>query len=205
MKKRYIFIVIIIALIISIIIIKYDNKINILNIEDEYSVETNSVIENDTTNLVKNNVNFERITSYINRLDFKIKVLSVLNDEEYATYNKELLTLEEEVNKNLNLIKKDENLFNNTISSFESLDNKINKCFEEIGISTKNNELQSINAEIIDIDDENYFVKSAEKEYKVSKEIYSEKELKIGDEITIYYNNIYYYTDENIIAGFYIK
>ena len=205
MKKRYIFIVIIIVLVISIIIIKYDNKINILNVEDEYSVETNSVIENDTTNLVKNNVNFERITSYIDRLDFKIKVLSVLNDEEYVTYNKELLTLEEEVNKNLNLIKKDENLFNNTISSFESLDNKINKCFEEIGISTKNNELQSINVEIIDIDDENYFVKSAEKEYKVSKEIYSEKELKIGDEVTIYYNNIYYYTDENIIAGFYIK
>ena len=65
--------------------------------------------------------------------------------------------------------------------------------------------MQSINVEIIDIDDENYFVKSAEKEYKVSKEIYSEKELKIGDEVTIYYNNIYYYTDENIIAGFYIK
>ena len=205
MKKRYIFIVIIIVLVISIIIIKYDNKINILNVEDDISVETNSVIENDTTNLVKNNVNFERITSYIDRLDFKIKVLSVLNDEEYVTYNKELLTLEEEVNKNLNLIKKDENLFNNTISSFESLDNKINKCFEEIGISTKNNELQSINVEIIDIDDENYFVKSAEKEYKVSKEIYSEKELKIGDEVTIYYNDIYYYTDENIIAGFYIK
>ena len=205
MKKRYILITAIVILLISIIIIKFNNKVNVANVYENHTVAANSVIKNDTTNLAKNNVDFERLTAYVDRLDFKIKILSALNDEEYEAYNKELATLEEEINKNLNLIKKNEELFNNTISSFEDLDNKINKYFSEIGIIIKNGELQSINVEVIDIDDKNYIVKDANKEYKVSKEIYSEKELKIGNEIVVYYNDIYYYTDENIIVGFYIK